>query len=147
MSEKKSVGESKSTDAQRLVDDVSKNSVEKIDEISKVHASEVQQLSELQKEAAELAKSVVITKDESQKQGDTVKDSDIPVSDHPFGQNLRSSNEIVDSYANVMRLYNKLAAQTVDAMQENSRLYGRTMDIVTRYNINLVNAWLSFWNP
>ena len=141
------MGESKSTDAQRLVDDVSKNSVEKIDEISKVHASEVQQLSELQKEAAELAKSVVITKDESQKQGDTVKDSDIPVSDHPFGQNLRSSNEIVDSYANVMRLYNKLAAQTIDAMQENSRRYGRTMDIVTRYNINLVNAWLSFWNP
>lgn len=146
MSEKRSIGEGKSKDAEKIIEDVKKNSFGNIDEIPKVHASEVQQLSELQKEAAELSKSVIITIDESQKQN-AAEDSSAPTSEHASGQMIIRSDEITDNFVNFTRLYNKLAMGAVEAMQENGRLYSRTMDAITHYNVNLMNTWFSFWAP
>lgn len=93
-----------------------------------------------------MSKNDVITKDESQEQKDnTAKDSDIPVSDYSFGQTISHSNEITESFANLLHLYIKLALQTIDALRENGRLCGRTLDIIAQHNVNLMNSWLSFW--
>lgn len=146
MSEKKSTGEGKSKDTEKIIEDAKKNSFGNIDEIPKVHASEIQQLSELQKEAAELSKNVVITMDESQKQN-AAKDSGASTSEHASGQTISHSDEITDNFVNFTRLYNKLATGAVEAMQENGRLYGRTMDAIKHYNVNLMKTWFSFWAP
>ena len=146
MSEKRSIGEGKSKDAEKIIEDVKKNSSGNIDEIPKVHASEVQELSELQKEAAELSKNVAITIDESQKQN-VAEDSSAPISEHALGQTTSRSDEISDSFVNFTRLYSKLAMGAVETMQENGRLYRRTMDALTDYNVNLMNTWFSFWAP
>lgn len=144
MSEKKSMGEGKSKDAEKIIENVKKNSFGNIDEIPKVHANEVQQLSKLQKEAAELSKNVVIMIDESQKQN-AVEDARSPTDGHASGVTTSRSYEITDNFVNFTRLYNKLAMSAIEAMQENGRLYGRTMDAITEYNVNLMNTWSSFW--
>ena len=145
MSEKKPSRDSNSR-PEEIIDNIKENSIRAVDEIAKAQASEVQQLSELQKEAAEISKNVVIATTDNQKQNAAADSNAAPIPAPVSGQvMINRSNELADNFVNFTWTYNKLAINALDAARENARLCSKTMDAITSHNLNLLNTWISYW--
>lgn len=144
MSEKKPTRDGISR-PEEIIEKMRENSSRSIDEIARTQASEVQHLSELQKEAAEISKKVVIAATENHKEHAAAAGTNPVLTTQVSEQVIDYSNEVTDNFKNFIRLYSKLAMNALDVTRENARLYGKAIDTLTNHNLNMLNTWISYW--
>ena len=145
MSEKKPTRDGNSR-PEEIIEKMGEKSSPSIDEIARTQASEIQHLSELQKEAAEISKKVVIATAENHKEHAAAAGTNPALTTQVSEQVTTDySDEVTDNFKNFTRLYSKLAMNALDVTRENARLYGKAIDTLANHNLNMLNTWFSYW--
>jgi hypothetical protein len=57
----------------------------------------------------------------------------------------RQLSEVTNNAVGSAAIFNQLAINTIDAVRENIKIYGRTANTLSDYNTNTWRAWGSFW--
>ncbi len=138
MSERKSTNRTA-----EISDSIRDNTLRAVDEIAKVQPQMSQSVSSLQHDTIETSKNVVKTVFDTQKQ--IASGLNVSVPSQVSEQITRQSNELTNNFVSAAGIYNALVFNALDAARENAKIYTDTVNALTEYNTNILNAWASFW--
>jgi hypothetical protein len=126
-----------------ISDSIRDNTLRVVDEIAKVQPQVIQSMSKLQNETIETSKNIVKTAFDTQKQ--IASGLNESMSPQVSEQITRQLNEVTNNFVKATGIYQHLLIGALDAALENAKIYSKTIDAITAYNTNIVNAWTSFW--
>ena len=139
-------------DSSEIFDTYKQGVLKVTEEVSKFQPQYAQSISNLQQEYIQLTKEFVNKVFAAQRNwaGSNVTSTSttFPTSTYaPYAEQFRrQSNEITAQALSVFDTSNQLAINAINAARENVKLYGKAMDAVTEFNINVAHAWSSFFS-
>ena len=149
MSEKKTTrdeGTLTATNRRNEVTDIVRdNALRIVDEAVKAHPQFAQSISNLQLESIQIARNIIQTAFANQKQF-IVHTPNIPQASQVSEVVANQSAEITNSIIRSVGIFNQLGVTALDSAREHVNIYKRTVDAVTDFNNNIMNAWTSYWS-
>ncbi|MFL6372251.1 MAG: hypothetical protein ACJ70P_03865 [Nitrososphaera sp.] len=133
---------SKANDVSDIVRD---NTLRIVDEVAKVQPQFAQSLSNLQVDNIQTVRSMIQTAFASHKQF-IVHDPNFPQASQVSEVLANQSTEITNSIIRSVGIFNQLGVTAMDSAREHANIYKRTVDAVTDFNNNILNAWTSYGN-
>ena len=121
------------------------NTLRIIDEIAKVQPQFAQSLSNLQLDNIQTVRSMIQTAFASHKQF-IVHAPNLPQASQVSEVLANQSTEITNSIIRSVGIFNQLGVTAMDSARQHVNIYERTVDGVTEFNNNILNAWTSYWN-
>ena len=131
--------------ANDVSDIVRDNTLRIIDEIAKVQPQFAQSLSNLQLDNIQTVRSMIQTAFASHKQF-IVHAPNLPQASQVSEVLANQSTEITNSIIRSVGIFNQLGVTAMDSARQHVNIYERTVDGVTEFNNNILNAWTSYWN-
>ena len=138
MSEKKSTNRTA-----EINESIRDNTLRVVDEMAKIQPQMAQSVSNIQHDTIETSKNMVKTVFDTQKQ--IASGLNVSVPSQVSEQITRQSNELTNNFVRATAIYQQLVISALEAARENTRIYSKTVDALTDYNTNILNAWTSFW--
>jgi len=138
MSEKKSTNRTA-----EINESIRDNTLRVVDEMAKIQPQMAQSVSNIQHDTIETSKNMVKTVFDTQKQ--IASGLNVSVPSQVSEQITRQSNELTNNFVRATGIYQQLVISALEAARENTRIYSKTVDALTDYNTNILNAWTSFW--
>jgi hypothetical protein len=133
---------SKANDVSDIVRD---NALRIVDEVAKVQPQFAQSISNLQVDNIQTVRSMIQTAFANQKQF-IQHAPNIPQASQVSEVVANQSTEITNSIIRSIGIFNQLGVTALDSAREHVNIYKRTVDAVTDFNNNLLNAWTSYGN-
>lgn len=134
----------RTADTQDIYDTVKNNFLRSIDEIVKVQPQYSQSISNLQLDYIHTIKNTIQTAISAQKQ--LIGGLNIQLAAPYTEQFTKQSNEITNNAIRAVAINNELIINALEAARENLKIYNRTVDSVTEFNINVGKAWTSLFS-
>jgi hypothetical protein len=150
MSDKKTTRDERTTitttpKANDVSDIVRDNTLRIVDEIAKVQPQFAQSISNLHLDNIQTVRSMIQTAFANQKQF-IVHTPNIPQASQVSEVVANQSAEITNSIIRSVGIFNQLGVTALDSAREHVNIYKRTVDAVTDFNNNIMNAWTSYWS-
>ena len=133
---------SKANDASDIVRD---NVLRIVDEVAKVQPQFAQSISNLQVDNIQTVRSMIQTAFANHKQF-IVHAPNLPQTLQMSEVVANQSTELTNSIIRSVGIFNQLGVTALDSAREHVNIYKRTVDAVTDFNNNIMNAWTSYWN-
>jgi hypothetical protein len=123
---------------------VKENFLRTIDEIAKVQPQYSQSISNLQIDYIQTTKNMIQNATSTQKQ--FTSSLNLPGA-APYSEQLaKQSTELTNNTIRAVGINNQLAINALDAARENLKIYNRTIEAITEFNMNIAKAWESFFS-
>ncbi|MFL6310135.1 MAG: hypothetical protein ACJ70T_09075, partial [Nitrososphaera sp.] len=132
-------------DANDVYDILRDNTLRIIDEVAKVQPQFAQGISNLQLDNIHTVRSMIQAAFANHKQF-IVHGPNIPLSFQGLEAGSNQSIEITNSIIRSVGIFNQLGVTAMDSAREHANIYKRTVDAVTDFNNNILNAWTSYGN-
>jgi len=150
MSDKKTTRDERTTitttpKANDVSDIVRDNTLRIVDEVAKVQPQFAQSISNLHLDNIQTVRSMIQTAFANQKQF-IVHTPNIPQASQVSEVVANQSAEITNSIIRSVGIFNQLGITALDSAREHVNIYKRTVDAVTDFNNNIMNAWTSYWS-
>jgi hypothetical protein len=150
MSDKKTTRDERTTitttpKANDVSDIVRDNTLRIVDEVAKVQPQFAQSISNLHLDNIQTVRSMIQTAFANQKQF-IVHTPNIPQASQVSEVVANQSAEITNSIIRSVGIFNQLGVTALDSAREHVNIYKRTVDAVTDFNNNIMNAWTSYWS-
>ena len=150
MSDKKTTRDERTTitttpKANDVSDIVRDNTLRIVDEVAKVQPQFAQSVSNLQLDNIQTLRSVIQTAFANQKQF-IEHAPNISQASQASEVVANQSAEITNSIIRSVGIFNQLGVTALDSAREHVNIYKRTVDAVTDFNNNIMNAWTSYWS-
>jgi hypothetical protein len=133
------------TSTNDVSDIVRDNALRIVDEIAKVQPRFAQSISNLQLDNIQTVRSMIQTAFANQKQF-IVHAPSMPHASQVSEVVANQSTEIANSIIRSVGIFNQLGVTAFDSAREHLNIYKRTVDAVTDFNNNILNAWTSYGN-
>ncbi len=133
---------SKANDASDIVRD---NVLRIVDEVAKVQPQFAQSISNLQIDNIQTVRSMIQTAFANHKQF-IVHAPNLPQTLQMSEVVANQSTEITNSIIRSVGIFNQFEVTALDSAREYVNIYKRTVDAVTDFNNNILNAWTSYGN-
>jgi hypothetical protein len=136
---------SKANDASDILRD---NALRIVDEVAKVQPQFAQSISNLQVDNIQTVRSMIQTAFANQKRFNVHAPNIAPIGQASQVSEVvaNQSTEITNSIIRSVGIFNQLAVTGLDSAREYVNTYKRTVDAITDFNNNIMNAWTSYWN-
>jgi hypothetical protein len=131
--------------ANDVSDIVRDNTLRIVDEVAKVQPQFAQSISNLHLDNIQTVRSMIQTAFANQKQF-IVHTPNIPQASQVSEVVANQSAEITNSIIRSVGIFNQLGITALDSAREHVNIYKRTVDAVTDFNNNILNAWTSYWS-
>ncbi len=131
--------------ANDVSDIVRDNTLRIVDEVAKVQPQFAQSISNLHLDNIQTVRSMIQTAFANQKQF-IVHAPNIPQASQVSEVVANQSAEITNSIIRSVGIFNQLGVTALDSAREHVNIYKRTVDAVTDFNNNILNAWTSYWS-
>ncbi len=131
--------------ANDVSDIVRDNTLRIVDEVAKVQPQFAQSISNLHLDNIQTVRSMIQTAFANQKQF-IVHTPNIPQTSQVSEVVANQSAEITNSIIRSVGIFNQLGITALDSAREHVNIYKRTVDAVTDFNNNILNAWTSYWS-
>ena len=119
------------------------NTLRIIDEMAKLQPQILQSISNLQIDWIQTWKNTIQTTVSTHKQIASSMNISIPA---PISKLVaRQLTEITNNNISSAAIFNQLAINALDAARENIKIFNKTADAVSDFNINLWKTWSFFW--
>lgn len=129
--------------ANDVSDIVRDNTFRIVDEVAKVQPQFAQSISNLHLDNIQTVRSMVQTAFANQKQF-IVHAPNIPQASQVSEVVANQSAEITNSIIRSIGIFNQLGITALDSAREHVNIYKRTVDAITDFNNNIMNAWTSY---
>jgi len=116
-----------------------------VDEVAKVQPQFAQSISNLHLDNIQTVRSMIQTAFANQKQF-IVHAPNIPQASQVSEVVANQSAYITNSIIRSVGIFNQLGVTALDSAREHVNIYKRTVDAVTDFNNNILNAWTSYWS-
>jgi len=136
---------SKANDVSDIVRD---NALRIVDEVAKVQPQFAQSISNLQVDNIQTVRSMIQTTFANHKQFIVHAPNIAPIAQASQVSEVvaNQSTEITNSIIRSIGIFNQLAVTGLDSAREYANTYKRTVDAITDFNSNILNAWTSYGN-
>lgn len=131
--------------ANDVSDIVRDNTLRIVDEVAKVQPQFAQSISNLHLDNIQTVRSMIQTAFANQKQF-IVHSPSIPYASQVSEVVANQSAEITNSIIRSVGIFNQLGVTALDSAREHVNIYKGTVDAVTDFNNNILNAWTSYWS-
>jgi hypothetical protein len=121
------------------------NTLRIVDEVAKVQPQFAQSISNLHLDNIHTVRSMIQTAFANQKQF-IVHTPNMPQASQVSEVVANQSAEITNSIIRSVGIFNQLGVTALDSAREHVNIYKRTVDAVTDFNNNIMNAWTSYWS-